>query len=107
MFSTLLALLIGGSSLPAHAVPLQTTSEFSKFPLLANNSASGLNDRPTIKCDPRYGSDLDVLDCRNAISQFSSGSRLVPIKNRENVARGDEDTLPLPFRMMGSKLAED
>ena len=57
-----------------------------------------------IRCDARYGTDLDVLDCRNAVSQFSTGSNLLPMKDRVNVGRGDEDTLPLPFRMMGSKL---
>ena len=104
MLSILLTLLIGGYCLPAYAVPLQTASESLNFSTLINNSASTLNTRYTIKCDKRYGEDLDILDCRNAISQFSSGSKLLPVKDRENVAHGDEDTLPLPFRMMGSKL---
>ena len=107
MFPVFLSLLIGGFSLPTFAVPLQTTSEFSRFPPLTNNSASALNTRPTIKCDSRYGVNLDILDCRNALSQLYSGSKLVTIKNRENVASGDVDTLPLPFRMMGSKLSAD
>ena len=112
MFSIALTLLIGGYSLPTNAVPLQAISEFLGSPTLGsptliNNSTSALNARPTIKCDARYGTDLDVLDCRNAISQLNPGSRLVPIKDRENVALGDIDTLPLPFRVMGSKLAAD
>ena len=107
MLAVLLSLLIGGFSLPTYAVPLQTTSEFSTFQPLINHSASGLITRQKIKCDSRYGVNLDILDCRNALSQLLSGSTLITIKDREDIARGDVDTLPLPFRMMGSKLSAD
>ena len=107
MFPILLTLLICGFILPTYAVPLQTASELSRFYSQPNNSASALNARPTVKCDSRYGVDLDVLDCRNALLQILSGTKLVTLKDRENIAVGDAETLPLPFRIMGSKLLAD
>ena len=68
-----------------------------------NVSTTSSENVATVQCDTRYGVNLDIQDCRNAISHFNSGSDLLTLANRENIMPGDQDTLPLPFRLMGSK----
>lgn len=70
------------------------------------NSTLNLSAKATVQCDQRYGEGLDILDCRNAISQFNSGTDLLAIADRRAIVPGDEETLPLPYRVMGSKFPD-
>lgn len=70
-----------------------------------NDSVSALGGRQTLRCDSRYGENLDFLDCRNAISQLKTGSERVVVADRDNISPGDEATIPLPYRLMGSRSA--
>lgn len=85
-------------STPLH-IPFRSPDIFPDH----QNSTLHLSTKATIQCDQRYGEDLDILDCRNAISQFNAGADLLVVADRRAIVTGDEDTLPLPFRLMGSK----
>ena len=80
------------------ATPLHIPSSHT-----GNASTASSANHLHVECDTRYGVNLDIQDCRNAIFQFSSGSNLVGVADREHIMPGDDDTLPLPFRIMGSK----
>lgn len=81
-----------------HSAPIGTLSAI-------NGSISGLGVPQTLRCDSRYGENLDILDCRNALSQLKTGSERVLVEDRDHMTPGDEATLPLPYRLMGSKSA--
>ena len=86
-------------STPMH-VPFRSPDIFPDH----QNSTLHLSTKATIQCDQRYGEDLDIFDCQNAISQFNDGTDLLAVADRRAIVTGDQDTLPLPFRVMGSKL---
>ena len=87
----------------AFAIPSQTPSDLNDIFPAINKSVSALGVRQRLHCDSRYGEDLDVLDCRNAISQMKAGSEQVVVMDRDNIVPGDEATIPLPYRLMGSE----
>lgn len=82
---------------------LHVPYNFSKIIPTIQVSNLVTNNPLTVQCDDRYGVDLDVLDCRNAISQFNSGPGYFTVGDRQRLPPGDEETLPLPYRLMGSK----
>ena len=84
------------------AIPQTHSGLNDIFPAI-NSSVSALGARQRLQCDSRYGENLDVLDCRNAISQMKTGSEQVVVEDRENIVPGDEATIPLPYRLMGSE----
>ena len=100
---TLSFLVLECSNMVIHSTPLHIP--FRSPDLLPDhqNSTLNLSTRATIQCDQRYGENLDILDCQNAISQFNPGTDLLALADRRAIVPGDEDTLPLPFRLMGSK----
>lgn len=86
-----------------YALTIPARSSHIPFGSTVNASSASPENSPTVECDANYGVNLDIQDCRNAISQFNSGSELLPLADRDHIMPGDRDTLPLPFRMMGSK----
>ena len=87
-------------STPLH-IPFRSPDLFPE----QQNFTLHLSAKATIQCDQRYGENLDILDCQNAISHFNPGTDLLAVADRRAIVPGDEDTLPLPFRLMGSKLS--
>ncbi|KAL8828435.1 MAG: hypothetical protein Q9191_002593 [Dirinaria sp. TL-2023a] len=85
-----------------YSLILVATSLHIPFASTLNASTASPENHATVECSEEYGANLDVLDCRNAISHFTSGSTLLPLADREHIMPGDDETLPLPFRMMGN-----
>ena len=85
------------------AIPPQTHSDLNDLFPSINNSVSALGAHQRLQCDSRYGENLDILDCRNAITQMKTGSEQVVVAHREDILPGDEATIPLPYRLMGSE----
>ena len=68
-----------------------------------NASTSPPSNHPIIECHEELGTRLDIQDCMNAISQIGSGNILLKVADRTTVTPGGKNTMPLPFRQMGSK----
>ena len=89
----------------AFAVPPQNHSAPLDIHPAINDSVSAFGVRQILECDSRYGVNLDILDCRNAIQQLKTGPKRVIVADREDIFPGDDATIPLPYRLMGSKSA--
>ena len=85
------------------AIPAQTDSDLVQIIPATNDSVIALENPQILQCDSRYGVHLDILDCRNAISQMKTGTEQVTVEDRDDILPGDDATLPLPYRLMGSK----
>ena len=105
MIPVLLVLLLSRDINFALAVPAQTLPDFNDVLAAINGSAPALSAQQELQCDSRYGENLDILDCRNAISQLKTGSERLNVVDRDDIAPGEEATIPLPYRLMGSKSA--
>ena len=95
--------LLGSHVLRAHAIPAQITSDFAAIFPAFNGSVSAPGESPSIHCDSQYGEKLDIPDCRNALSQFRTGPEPFVVARRHTYDPGDEEVLPLPYRLMGGK----
>ena len=103
MIPVLLILLLSRYMTFALAVPAQTFSDLDDVLAAINGSVPTLNAHQELQCDSRYGENLDILDCRNALSQLRSGSERLNVVDRDGIVPGEEATIPLPYRLMGSK----
>lgn len=103
MLSKLVIPLLFGSAPAARSNPLHNLDSSLTLSSASNASEGFAARRPIVQCDTAYGENLNVLDCRNAIFHINRGDQPRTVLSRDDREPGDDDSLPLPFRLMGSK----